>query len=679
MSMPEATSHRDPSDDLCCPQCNTPLLPQAAFCASCGERIDKEKDLSSLLQGEQDITTLYRITSLVRRRPHVNLYFALDNQQFRQGQQQMVAVRDIDIAPLEGEERLQAIELVLQEYDLLRRWRLPNVIPVVDLQYFQGRLFVIAGYPPSASTGESEITQAPAGNSHRLYTLQDFLQSGQGLPSEQQAIKWMSYLCQALEGLHSHQLVIGELDPYTIILNDNSDRGEPALMISWLPPQLSQLLSLPEAPTTPMSYFSAPEALQGKAEPRSDIYSLGAILYLLLTGSPPDDSTLRSRGRLRASHELNSRTSPHVNECVLQALAIEPSERFQSAMAMAEALYNPLYRRPHTQKLNRRYNEASKTPAATDNDVERVHIAPLSQKHLARGQASRSPAVTQGQIPQRPHAPRPTSQPQEVEAIQAEWQQPSIPFQAAPSPATPTIDAKEEGQASQQRPSLSELPSPAPQISQRTSMATWKERITGVLPVIAFEWLKKDQSKQAPAESPVYTEDTDSQNEATTTWFKHLQRMILSQQQHEVMAAAIIESPLRVQPNQVFLVRLNIMGRDEPMLPLDAEKGEQAAGLSGLLHGDTVSIEIRSVIHQSYAYLVQKATVAIPEAGYVAEVTIPMQPLSSAPSGRRDRLHIFFLDEQRRPLYEKPFVVEVFVSHLVKRGHEGHHVLAIPV
>jgi len=121
------------------------------------------------------------------------------------------------------------------------------------------------------------------------------------------------------------------------------------------------------------------------------------------------------------------------------------------------------------------------------------------------------------------------------------------------------------------------------------------------------------------------------------------------------------------------------MGRDVPMLPPGAKTGVQSTGLSALLHGDTVSIEVRSVLHQSYAYLVQQATVAIPAAGYIAEVTIPMQPLSSAPSGRRDRLHIFFLDEQRRPLYEKPFVVEVFVSHLVKRGHEGHHVLTIPV
>jgi hypothetical protein len=36
------------------------------------------------------------------------------------------------------------------------------------------------------------------------------------------------------------------------------------------------------------------------------------------------------------------------------------------------------------------------------------------------------------------------------------------------------------------------------------------------------------------------------------------------------------------------------------------------------------------------------------------------------------------MDELRRPLYEKPFVVEVLVSHLVQPGREGYNVLTIP-
>ncbi len=120
MSISKAASFRNTSGDFCCPRCGTPLLPHAAFCSSCGERLDNKQSSSSLLQNEQDISIRYRITSLIRRRPYVTLYFALDDQQSRQGQQRMVAIRDIDLTSLNDEARMQAIKLVQQEYDSLR-------------------------------------------------------------------------------------------------------------------------------------------------------------------------------------------------------------------------------------------------------------------------------------------------------------------------------------------------------------------------------------------------------------------------------------------------------------------------------------------------------------------------------------------------------------------------------
>ncbi len=705
MSISDATSHRGLSGDLYCPRCNTPLLPQATFCSSCGERLDKKKDPSSLLQDAQDITVRYRITSLVRRRPSVNLYFALDNQQSGKGQQRMVAIRDIDITPLQDNARQQATELVQQEYDLLRRWHIPYVMPVVDLRFSQGHFYVVAAFPNAHSapstTGKLEGTQESADMMQSLYTLQDFLQSGQGLPSEQQTLLWAWHLCQALYGLHRHQIVIGELDPYTIILNENSDRAEPALMISWLPPQLRKLLSISQASTTPRSYFSAPEALKGRAEPRSDIYSFGAILYLLLTGSPPSESALRTHGRLRTPHELNPRISPNVNDCVMQALSIEPQRRFESVGAMAEALRDPLFRRQQTRKLDRRGIENTETSTSGSNayegEGETVRIVPLSQRHQAHWQKSHSQADIPGQIPHRPIPPRPTLRTQNVDAIQGEQQQqPSASLQSTPQPAAPPNDThmevplsvpgeladEKETKGSQQSPPESETALLPPENSLNAPSLTWKQRITGMLPAITFEWLKKNRGENVSTSSPVHnveTIGTTSPKEAAIAWFQQLQRIMLGEQQRSVLAAAIIESPMRVQPDRVFTLRLHIMGRDDPAFAPVAEKGDRHVGLSSLMHGDTISIEVRSVLNQSYAYIVQQATVTIPAAGYVAEVMIPMQPLSNSPSGRRDRLHIFILDGQRRPLYEKPFVVEVFVSHLVKRGQEGHHVLTIPV
>ncbi len=667
MNISELSSHRGLTGDPTCPRCNTPLLPNATFCSSCGERLDKKKDLSSLLQEEQDITARYRITSLLRRRPCVNLYLALDNQQAGLGQQRMVAIRDIDVASLVGEARTPAIEIVQQEYDLLRHLHLPYVMPVVDLRYSQGQLFTVAAFAGGTgpgSTGQyTQYTQYT--NIQRLYSLQDFLQSGQGLPSEQQTLKWIWQLCRALDGLHNHQIVVGELDPYTVILNDDNDQAEPALMISWLLPQLRGLLPLSEASMTPMSYFSAPEALQGQAEPLSDIYSLGATLYLLLTGSPPGESMLRTRKRLRAPNELNSRISLHVNDCVMKALSIEPSERFQSAREMAEALYNPRFRfrRRLTTKLTQRGNQPQDVPAAREGDVETVRIVPLSQKHLARWQASRSQNAPQEQVRQQSPA-QPPATPLPVDAgSEAQLE-------------APVEQREEELALDPQAPSEGEATSPPPQISQSVPTPTWKRRITAILPAIPLELLQKNRNTQTSAADPA---ERTSQNARVTAWLKQLQRMILGRQRPIIMAAAIVESPLRVQPNQVFTLRLHIMGRDEPLPTPEAKTNDRFAGLSALQHGDTTLIEVRSVLHQSYAYIVQQTTVTIPAAGYVAEVLIPIQLLSTAPGGRRDRLHLFFLEEQRRPLYERPFVLEIFVSHLVKPGKEGHQVLTIPV
>jgi hypothetical protein len=121
------------------------------------------------------------------------------------------------------------------------------------------------------------------------------------------------------------------------------------------------------------------------------------------------------------------------------------------------------------------------------------------------------------------------------------------------------------------------------------------------------------------------------------------------------------------------------MGRDEPAPHPDAKKGAAPAGLSALVHGEIIQVEVRSVLQQGYTYILQHATVTIPAAGYAAEVTIPMQQQPLSVVGRRDRLHIFLLDEHRRPIYEKPFVVELFISPLVQFGREGHQVLTIPL
>ncbi|HEX7735519.1 MAG TPA: hypothetical protein VF458_11680 [Ktedonobacteraceae bacterium] len=687
---------------LSCPHCNAALPPQATFCGSCGERLQKKPSATPI--DEEDIQTRYRIKTLVHRYPYTNLYFALDNSQAREGAQaRMVAMRDIDIAGLDKEARNRAATLAQEEYDCLRRWNLPHMLACIDLRVFQGHLFLISALPATP--------QGPGKAQQRLYTLQDFLQSGLGLPREARTLEWTRNLCQAVGSLHRRHIVLGNLDPYAVVLDRNSAQAEPRLMPFWLWPEINKLLLSPQLSSAPqVSYFKAPEALAGKTGVRSDIYSLGALLYLLLTGMPPDESTLRHRRRLRTPREINSRISQHVDDCVMRALAVEPNERFPNVSAFLTALDDV---RAH-QPPRRAFSPPVHMPEVPLSDVETVRIVPLSQRDVQRWRSTREERLVSqasqentAQLAQSSHSlpalhtlPTASVPPLSGSATASSAPDPStlstLPMQAAPGSTVangtpdpssldvlPTTPLPGESASPVARPpdSRRRQPNPiTPAPMPDEPRPSWPQRITGMLPAIKPEKQPKPGRAKRPksAAKPARIH-TPGQSEGEISLLKQIQRLILGQQQHTVEAAAIVETPMRIRPDQPYNLRLHIMGRDEPVPHPDARKGAAPAGLSALVHGEIIQVEVRSVLQQGYTYILQHATVTIPASGYSAEVTIPMHQQTLSTTGRRDRLHIFFLDERHRPLYEKPFVIEIFVSPLVQFGREGHQVLTIPI
>ncbi len=652
MTMAQTKIDLSPSDDLRCPKCKVVLPPRATFCASCGERITNTS-VVPLFMHESDIATRYRITSLVRRRPYVSLFFAIDNQQ-----QRPVALREITIRGLSDEARKTACDAVQREYDLLRREHIASIMPVVDLRYSQGHLYVITGWP-------TPINRYEKASIMQLQTLQDALQSGIGLPDIQVTLTWIEQLCSALNQLHHYSIVLGDLDPQALILSGNNYSSELALMVSWLPAAIRSLRP-PTSAISNMTNYSAPEVLLGRPELTSDVYSLGAILYLLLTGVPPDGPTARLQRSLRSPGEVNPRINGSLNDFVMKAIALESEKRYQSMIEMAEALYRLRSRSrrlggkglaptPPTPspEAKIRHTQANDTPIQQQKNVDIVNIDTI--------------LIT----------PVP-------EASLKAWQAAASANTPLPSEENLLIDSEEDKQdlAADEDQALNNNKD-----NQKTSLAgTFKNRITGILPAIprSPSPVPKSSGKAlskvtSTALVPAGVVETAA-GAKEKSLLKQLQRFIHGEQQHSTMAAAMIETPLRVQPNQSYMIRIQIMGRNSPgHQPAEGQKGATAAGLSALVEGELVYIEVRSALYQSYAYIVQQAAIYIPAQGYAAEITIPMQPLASGPTGRRDRLHIFFMDEMRRPLYEKPFVVELFVSHLVQPGREGHNVLPIPL
>jgi eukaryotic-like serine/threonine-protein kinase len=83
--------------------------------------------------------------------------------------------------------------------------------------------------------------------------------------------------------------------------------------------------------------YAPPEQYRGIAEPRGDIYSLGATMHHLLTNSDPRTETPFTFQE-RIIHKFNPNVWPGLETVIMKALAYEPAGRYRSAADMKEAL-----------------------------------------------------------------------------------------------------------------------------------------------------------------------------------------------------------------------------------------------------------------------------------------------------------------------------------------------------
>jgi serine/threonine protein kinase len=92
--------------------------------------------------------------------------------------------------------------------------------------------------------------------------------------------------------------------------------------------------------------YMAPEQVKGKrGDNRTDIYSLGAMLYEMVTGKLPFEAdnpflvmNARVTGDPKAPRKVNPAVPPEVEELILHAMERDPKKRFQSALEMKTQL-----------------------------------------------------------------------------------------------------------------------------------------------------------------------------------------------------------------------------------------------------------------------------------------------------------------------------------------------------
>ena len=217
------------------------------------------------------------------------------------------------------------VDRFLREIQVTANLTHPNILPLLDSGRADDFLYYVTPYVE----GES---------------LRDRLNRDRQLPLDE-ALRLTTQVAGALDYAHRHRIVHRDIKPENILLEDGqavvADFGIARALHAAEGGKLTETgLALGTA-----AYMSPEQATGEQVDGRSDIYSLGCVLYEMLAGTPPHagpttQATITKKVTEEAPsiRRVRADVPPTVDETLRKALAQNPAARFESAALFAATL-----------------------------------------------------------------------------------------------------------------------------------------------------------------------------------------------------------------------------------------------------------------------------------------------------------------------------------------------------
>lgn len=266
------------------------------------------------------LNSIYGVTGIICSTGRYNLYKARDRRTGR-----IVTIKELTRAKISKEAQADLFQSEIRAFNRVRH---PNLPLMLDHFSDRGNLYIVFEHVTGMCLGEMLSAEGP-------------------MPAELVFPIFLE-ISDALTAVHEAGVVHNELTPSSIFLMGDNDSAQLAKLTDFCGATIKDDAVRTPVRKTFRPEYASPEALRGEeTDERSDIYSVGVILYTTLTGRLPfscedvnDLIDKQMNGLPRRFKEAAPELEIpfHVEATVFKCLAKDKEDRFQSAQVLAKWL-----------------------------------------------------------------------------------------------------------------------------------------------------------------------------------------------------------------------------------------------------------------------------------------------------------------------------------------------------